>query len=87
MADRYEFWETLDELGEEQVRKNLGASIWNQGRQISAREWLAFQDAKRAASAQDSAERANVWARRSGIAAILSVVVAAVGILLTVALG
>jgi hypothetical protein len=71
-----EFWRSLNQMSPEEVRKNLGLSVWTERKARLATEWLAHQESSRASaenaaslaearSANDLAREANASAQEA----------------------
>jgi hypothetical protein len=58
-------WKEFEELGEEEVRKRLGAHIWGEDKERLARQWLDLRSTSLAREANDLARRANDVAREA----------------------
>jgi hypothetical protein len=42
-----EWWNEFEALGEDDVRKRLGAVVWDAHKQVAARQWLEGREAAR----------------------------------------
>jgi hypothetical protein len=55
-------WKEFEDLGEDEVRKRLAASIWGEDKARLARQWLEFRETALAREANDLARSANTAA-------------------------
>jgi hypothetical protein len=70
--DLLDVWsKEFEELGEQEVRKRLGAHIWLNDKERLARQWLELRSTSLAREANDLAMRANEAAKEAN-ARILS---------------
>ena len=58
-------WKEFEELGEEEVRKRLSASIWGEDKIRLARQWLELRETSLAREANDLARKANDAAKEA----------------------
>jgi hypothetical protein len=58
-------WKEFEELGEEEVRKRLGAHIWGEDKERLARQWLELRETSLARQANDLAMKANDAAKEA----------------------
>jgi len=90
-----DWWIEFDALGEEEVRKRLGAVVWDSYKQVAARQWLEAREAAKSAEsrretlalakeANDLARSANDVARKNNIIATLALVVAAIALAVSI---
>jgi hypothetical protein len=89
------WWKEFEELGEDDVRKRLGAVVWDAHKQVAARQWLEAREAAKAAEsrretlalakeANDLARSANNVARTNNFIAALALVGAGIAIAVSV---
>jgi hypothetical protein len=90
-----DWWKEFDALGEDDVRKRLGAVVWDGTKQVAARQWLEAREAAKGAEsrretlalakeANDLAREANDVARRNNFIAALALFGAGIAIAVSV---
>jgi hypothetical protein len=90
-----DWWKEFDALGEDDVRKRVGAIVWDGMKQVAARQWLEAREAAKAAEsrretvalakeANDLAKRANDLARSNNFIAGLALFGAAIAITVSI---
>jgi hypothetical protein len=84
-------WKEFEGLGEEDVRKRLGAHFWSEDKERLARQWLEHRETYLAREANDLAKRANDVAekandisRTSNIIATLALIVGVIALALSI---
>ena len=81
---KVDFFAQLDGLGEDQVRENIAAGVYNPTRTRLAEEWLRRKDQASARIAADSARESVREARRANTIATAAIVIAIVSIIIAV---
>ena len=90
-----DWWKEFDALGEDDVRKRLGAVVWDGTTQVAARQWLEAREAAKGAEsrretlalakeANDLARSANVVARQNNIIAMFALAVAVIALVFSI---
>jgi hypothetical protein len=83
-----EWWKEFEGLGEDDVRKRLGAVVWDGHKQVAARQWLEAREAAKAAENRREtlavAKEANEIARSNKRIAMFALVMAGIAILVSI---
>jgi hypothetical protein len=90
-----DWWKEFEDLGEDDVRKRLGAVVWDGTKQVAARQWLEAREADKGAEnrretlalakeANDLAKEANDVARANNRIAALALIGAGIAIAISI---